>query len=281
MDIRQALATACATLGLDRLDAQLLLLHALGRPQDDRAWLLAHDTDALAPEAEARYIDFTRRRASGVPLAYVTGVREFYGLKLQVDARVLDPRPDTETLVDWALDCLRKQASPTVVDLGTGSGAIALAIKAQRPDARVIAVDASTEALTVAQANAHQLGLAVQFLQGNWLEPLRECVYGSSPHERAHLIVSNPPYIAEGDPHLMRLGHEPQQALTSGPDGLDAVRSIITQAPTHLLPGGWLLLEHGWDQAAAVRSLLLQGGAQQVHSRLDLADIERCSGGVF
>jgi release factor glutamine methyltransferase len=270
MQIQQAIAAACSALGLERLDAQLLLLHALGRPQHDRAWLLAHDTDALDPEAEMRYISLARRRAAGTPLAYLTGVREFYGLELQVDRRVLDPRPDTETLVDWALECLLDIPAPAVVDLGTGSGAIALALKTRRSDAQVTAVDTSADALAVAQANAQRLRLDVRFLQGHWLN-------GRS--ERFHLIVSNPPYIAEGDPHLERLGHEPRVALTSGPEGLDAIRAIVAQAPRHLLPGGWLLLEHGWDQAAAVRALLVAAGLSSVASRRDLAGIERCSGG--
>ncbi len=268
MQIQQALSAACSALGLERLDAQLLLLHTLGRPQDDRAWLLAHDSDVLAPEAEMRYINLTRRRAAGTPLAYLTGQREFYGLTLQVDARVLDPRPDTETLVDWALE--RLPPSGALIDLGTGSGAIALAIKKQRPDAQVRAVDTSADALAVAQTNARRLGLDVRFSQGNWLEGV---------DERFHLIVSNPPYIAEGDPHLARLGHEPQLALTSGSDGLDAIRTLITQAPLHLHPGGWLLLEHGWDQAQTVRALLAQTGFADVASHLDLAGIERCTAG--
>ncbi len=268
MQIQQALSAACSALGLERLDAQLLLLHALGRPQNDRAWLVAHDSDPLTPDVEMRYINLTRRRAAGTPLAYLTGQREFYGLTLQVDSRVLDPRPDTETLVDWALTLL--QPAGAVIDLGTGSGAIALALKKQRPDAQVQAVDASTDALAVAQANAQRLGLNVHFTHGNWLE-------GVDRH--FHLIVSNPPYIAEGDPHLENLGHEPQMALASGSDGLDAIRTIVTQAPVRLLPGGWLLLEHGWDQAQAVRALLAQAGYTEVQSRQDLAGIERCSGG--
>lgn len=272
MEIRQALAAACSALGLERLDAQLLLLHVLGRPQDDRAWLLAHDTDALDPDTEMRYISLTRRRAAGTPLAYLTGVREFYGLPLQVDARVLDPRPDTEILVDWALACIASMTAPHVVDLGTGSGAIALALKHSRPDSQVEGVDASTDALAVARANAQALRLEVPFHHGHWLDG----VTGTF-----HLIVSNPPYIAEEDPHLERLGHEPRMALTSGPDGLDAIRTIVTQAPARLAPGGWLLLEHGWDQADAVRALLSQAGFVQVQSRKDLAGIERCSGGCW
>lgn len=272
MEVRQALAAACSALGLERLDAQLLLLHVLGRPQNDRAWLLAHDTDALDPDAEMRYINLARRRAAGTPLAYLTGVREFYGLPLQVDARVLDPRPDTETLVDWALACIADIATPHIIDLGTGSGAIALALKHSRPDARVEALDASTDALAVARTNAQALQLDVLFHHGHWLDAVTDTF---------HLIVSNPPYIADEDPHLERLGHEPRLALTSGPDGLDAIGTIVTQAPAKLLPGGWLLLEHGWDQAEAVRALLSQAGFFQVQSRKDLAGIERCSGGCW
>lgn len=268
MDIRQALAAASSALGLERLDAQLLLLHALGRPQNDRAWLLAHDTDTLAPETEERYIALARRRASGVPLAYLTGVKEFFGLPLRVDARVLDPRPDTETLVDWALERLPPAGS--VIDLGTGSGAIALALQHARPDARVSALDTSADALAVAQANAQDLRLAVRFLHGDWLAGI---------DEHFDLIVSNPPYIAEGDPHLEQLGHEPAMALTSGLDGLDAIRAIVAQAASRLKPGGWLLLEHGWNQAETVRALLGQAGFADVQSRQDLAGIERCSGG--
>jgi len=268
MQLSQALAAASA-LGLPRLDAQLLLLHVLGRAPNDRAWLLAHDNDALSAEAQERFLALAQRRAGGEPLAYLTGVKEFYGLPLQVDARVLDPRPDTETLVEWALECLTGQPAPRVIDLGTGSGAIALALKHARPDAQVSAVDASADALAVARANAQRLGLDVTFLLDNWLAGLEG---------HFDLIASNPPYIAEGDPHLAALGHEPRQALTAGRDGLDDIRTIVAQAPAHLQPGGWLLLEHGWDQADAVRGLLTSAGLHSVQSRADLAGIERCSG---
>ena len=196
-------------------------------------------------------------------------MKEFYGLTLQVDARVLDPRPDTETLVDWALQLLAPLPAPRVLDLGTGSGAIAQGLRHQRPDAQVSAVDASTDALAVAQANAARLGLAVQFARGNWLRGVAG---------QFDVIASNPPYIAAADPHLAALRHEPLQALASGADGLDDIRSIVAQAPSHLLPGGWLLLEHGWDQAEAVQALLRAAGGEQVQSRKDLARIVRCSG---
>ncbi|RCX11793.1 peptide chain release factor N(5)-glutamine methyltransferase [Extensimonas vulgaris] len=264
-----ALAWAQA-LGLARLDAQVLLLHALGHPASDRAWLLAHDRDPLPAARLAHFAALCRRRAAGEPVAYLTGVKEFYGLPLAIDARVLDPRPDTEVLVDWALEVLAGRAAPRVLDLGTGSGAIALALQHQRPDAQVLAVDASADALAVAQANARRLALPVQFMQSDWLEGVR----GSFD-----LIVANPPYIAADDPHLPTLRHEPSQALVSGAQGLDDLRRIVADAPRHLAPGGWLLLEHGWDQARAVRQLLHAQGLVQVQSKCDLGGHERCSGG--
>ena len=257
--------------GLPRLEAQMLLLHALGQPPQARAWLLAHDDAALPADAATRLHALATRRLAGEPMAYLTGEKHFHGLRLQVDARVLDPRDDTETLVDWALALLPADAPRRVLDLGTGSGAIALAIAHARPQARVTAVDASADALTVARANAGQLGLAVTLHHGDWLAPVAGEVFD--------LIVSNPPYIAEGDAHLPVLAHEPRSALVSGADGLDDLRRIVATAPAHLAPGGWLLLEHGWDQAAAVRALLTDAGFTQVQSRRDLAGIERCSGG--
>ena len=270
-DLNHALAHA-RTLGLERIDAQLLLLHTLGRTDAGRAWLLAHDTDAMAPEALARFSALCQRRAAGEPVAYLTGHKGFYGLSLQVDARVLDPRPDTETLVDWALQVIAPLPAPRVLDLGTGSGAIALALQHQRPSAQVLAVDASHDALAVAQANAVRLGLAVQCQHGHWLQGVAG---------QFDAIVSNPPYIAAQDPHLAALTHEPLQALASGADGLDDIRAITAQAGAHLLPGGWLLLEHGHDQASAVRALLTAAGLVQVQSRNDLAGIARCSGGQW
>ena len=271
----QALAAA-RTLGLERLDSQLLLLHALGKPASARAWLLAHDTDELTPEVAQAFRALCVRRASGEPLAYLVGSKEFFGLALQVDGRVLVPRPDTETLVDWSLEQLQRPGLLQVLDLGTGSGAIALAIAhslqaAGRP-AQITAVDASTDALDVARGNAARLELKVDFIQSGWLAQVTG---------RFHLIASNPPYIASADPHLAALVHEPLQALTAGADGLDDLRQIIAHAPSHLLPGGWLLLEHGYDQASRVRDLLAQRGFSQVQSRLDLAGIERCSGGQW
>ena len=265
------LATAlrhAAGLGLERMDAQMLLLHALGRAPHDRAWLLAHDGDTLDAAAQTRFGAALQRRVHGEPLAYITGHQEFYGLDLHVDARVLCPRADTETLVDWALERLAPDAR--VLDLGTGSGAIALAMKHQRPDVHMHARDFSADALAVAGANAQRLGLDVAFSQGAWLEGLTGDF---------DAIVSNPPYIATADPHLAALTHEPLQALASGADGLDDLRAIIQQAPACLAPGGWLLLEHGYDQAQAVCDLLRGAGFADVQSRPDLAGIARCSGG--
>ncbi len=255
--------------GLDRLDAQVLLLHVLGRPPSDRAWLITHD-DEVVPERVARNFDaLCERRQAGEPVAYLVAHKEFHGLGLHVDARVLVPRPDTETLVEWALAVLENVATPRIIDLGTGSGAIALALQRQRPDAEVLAVDASEEALAVARANATRLGLPVQFALANWLDGI------NGPFD---LIVSNPPYIADDDAHLPALRHEPRQALVSGPDGLRDLRHLCEQAPARLAPGGWVLLEHGHDQAEAVRELLRSAGLQDPKSRRDLAGIERCSG---
>lgn len=273
--LAQALLKA-QTLGLERLDAQLLLLHALGKQAIERAWLLAHDTDQLPASAQAYFDACVQRRAAGEPLAYITGHKEFFGLDLQVDQRVLVPRPDTETLVEWTLERLAQISAGSdplaVLDLGTGSGAIALALKATRPDVQVSAIDASADALAVARANAQRLKLQVQFAQGSWLDGVTGCY---------HAIVSNPPYVAAQDRHLEALRHEPMQALTSGVDGLADLRHIINQAPAHLHAAGWLLLEHGHDQAMAVRELLRQAGLVNVQSRRDLSGIERCSGGQY
>jgi release factor glutamine methyltransferase len=263
--------SAAAAWGVDRLDAQLLLLHALGRPAE-RAWLVAHDTDILSDAVWPAFAQLCVRRKAGEPVAYLVGEKEFHGLSLQVDPRVLVPRPDTETLVEWALDCLRASAAPSVIDLGTGSGAIALAIQHARPDARVAAVDASADALAVARANAERLGLPVRFAQADWL---------AGAERDLDLIVSNPPYVARGDAHLPALRHEPTGALVSGDDGLDDIRRIVRAAPGHLKDGGWLLLEHGYDQSGPVRQLLAGRGFVDVQSRDDLAGIARCSGGIW
>ncbi|HET6598507.1 MAG TPA: peptide chain release factor N(5)-glutamine methyltransferase [Burkholderiaceae bacterium] len=268
--VAQALARAKA-LGVDRLDAQLLLADALARP---RSWLLAHDDARLEPVIATAWQARLERRAAGEPLAYLLGAKEFHGLMLQVDASVLVPRPDTEVLVDWAIELLRRGCvdvqRPHVVDLGTGSGAIALAVRHAHPAATVWATDASVAALEVARGNAQRLDLALNCVAGSWWEPLQG--------QRFQLALSNPPYIAAGDPHLEALRHEPVLALTPGGDGLDALRRVIADAPPHLDPGAWLLLEHGHDQAGAVQSLLHQHGFKDVQTRVDLAHCPRCTG---
>ncbi len=264
--------------GIAKVDARMLLLHTLGKRTSDMAWLVSNDNNPINTLQADAYGEVCARRRAGEPVAYIVGHKEFYGLRLAVDKRVLDPRGDTETLVEWALALL---AEPTavrnkpacVLDLGTGSGAIALAIQSKRPSAQVHATDASPDALAVARANASALKLPVQFHQGSWLD--------AAPDQQFDLIVSNPPYIAAADPHLAALTHEPLQALASGADGLEDIRQIMTQAPAHLRAGGWLLLEHGYDQAAAVRALLEQHGFSQVESRKDLAGVQRCSGGQW
>jgi release factor glutamine methyltransferase len=263
--------------GLDRLDAQILLLHALQKSTHDRVWLLSHDTDEITPAQQQRFLGLIQRRLAGEPVAYLVGSKAFFGLNLAVNAHVLVPRPDTECLVEWALACIETMATSDVLDLGTGSGAIGLAIKHNCSNAGVTLVDASQAALDVALGNAASLGLAgigLRGLHSNWFEDVPAT-------DRFDLIVSNPPYIADGDSHLAALVHEPLMALTSGTDGLDAIRRIVLDAPRYLKTGGWLLLEHGFDQAAAVRELLIQQGFANVESRLDLNEIERCSGGLW
>lgn len=250
------------------------MLHALGRSQSDRAWLITHDDEELSEPAALTFQALCQRRLVGEPLAYIVGSKPFFGLDLQVDQRVLVPRPDTETLVEWALTF---NTTKQILDMGTGSGAIALALKSVRPDWQVTALDASADALAVAQSNSKSLNLDVNFLQSSWFDALTDSKFEA----KFDLIVSNPPYIVEGDWHMAALAHEPKQALTSGADGLDDIRKIIQQAPDFLTSGGWLLLEHGYDQAAAVRDLLAQRGFTQAQSRLDLAGIERCSGGQW
>ncbi len=254
--------------GVDRLDAQLLLAHVL---QQSRSWLLAHADAALIDDQRELLQRFLGRRATGEPLAYLLGEKEFHGLVLRVSPAVLVPRPDTETLVDWALEVLHDAASPRVLDMGTGSGAIALALKHACPAAQLTALDSSPQALAVACDNAQRLKLDILFLQSDWWHGLTG--------QRFDMIISNPPYIAGDDEHLAALQHEPQMALTPGGDGLGALRHIVAGAPQHLQPGGWLLLEHGHDQASAVASLLRAQGFEAVTTRHDLAGHGRCSGG--
>lgn len=293
--VAAALAQARSS-GVERLDAQLLLAALCGR---SRTWLIARDDALLSAEVESRWTDCLARRAAGVPLAYLLGEKEFHGLTLEVNDAVLVPRPDTETLVDWALSLPldpetgsfsgvasghdRKTLSlsagpraltptpPAVIDLGTGSGAIALALKRARPAWQLTAVDASDAALAVARCNAARHRLTLQWLRTDWWA-------GLGPRQ-FDLAVSNPPYLADDDPHLPALFAEPLMALTAGPDGLDALRTLIADAPQHLSPGAWLLLEHGHDQHAAVAKLLVDAGFGSVESRSDLAGHVRCTGG--
>ncbi|MFY7864485.1 peptide chain release factor N(5)-glutamine methyltransferase [Roseateles sp.] len=268
-DIRAALQLAQSS-GLDRLDAQLLVSAAV---QQNRTWLISHDDAALAPAVASLLAEQFAQKAAGTPLAYLLGEKEFHGLLLKVTTDTLVPRADTEILVDWALEILRTQApkQARVVDLGTGSGAIALALKASHPAAQVEALDLSHAALAVAQDNARRLGLDVSFHQGDWWQPLAG--------QRFDLIVSNPPYIAGEDPHLPALRHEPIGALTPGGDGLSDLQALIEGAPNHLQPDGWLLLEHGYDQAEPVGQALLQRGFIDVDMRRDLGGQPRVSGG--
>jgi release factor glutamine methyltransferase len=266
--VAQALGEARAA-GAERLDAQRLLAQVMARP---RSWLIAHDDAALSPAQAALFNAGLARLSDGEPLAYVLGEHEFHGLRLQVNAQVLVPRADTEVLVDWALDVLRNgSAAPDVLDMGTGSGAIALALAHACPAARISAIDASPAALHVARDNGARLGLHVEWLPSDWWAALAQ--------RRFDLIVSNPPYIADDDRHLAALRHEPRMALTSGSDGLDALRQIAAGAAAHLHIGGWLLLEHGYDQADAVNALLRTHGLHDVQTRHDLGDRPRCTGG--
>ena len=259
--LRQAIAR------VDRADAEALLLHVLGR---DRAWLFAHARDPVEDPAAAAFGALVDRRVAGEPVAYLTGRRGFWTLDLAVSAATLIPRAETERLVELALERLDDAAGRHIADLGTGSGAIALALASERPQARVIATDASAEALAVARANAAEHSLAhVEFRQGSWWAPLQG--------ERFDLVASNPPYIAAADPHLGQgdLRFEPASALAAGADGLDDLRQIVDGAPSHLRPGGWLLLEHGWDQGQAVSNLLLERGFAAVSTEQDLEARDR------
>jgi release factor glutamine methyltransferase len=251
------------------MEARLLLQQVLGV---NRAWLIAHANDALQTNRDEEFQALLTRRLAGEPIAYLIQQREFYGLTLRVSPATLIPRPDSETLVDAALEKIPHPSTKpiTVLDLGTGSGAIALAIAHNRPQANVLAVDASDAALTVAQHNTSQLKLSnVQFALSDWYAKLAE--------QRFDVIVSNPPYIAQNDPHLSQgdLRFEPLSALTSGQDGLDDIRQITEQGLIHLMPQGWLMLEHGHDQGVAVRELMAQAGLVEITTKQDLAGNDR------
>ncbi|WDS35867.1 peptide chain release factor N(5)-glutamine methyltransferase [Pseudoxanthomonas sp.] len=250
-----------------RFEAEQLLLHALGR---ERAWLFTHGSDPVEAPVQTAFAALLERRLTGEPLAYITGTRGFWTLDLQVTPATLIPRAETERLVELALERLPPDRALQVADLGTGSGAIALAVASERPQAKVLATDASGDALAVAQANAKAHALAnVDFAHGDWFAPLAG--------RRFDLIASNPPYIEAGDAHLEQgdLRFEPATALASGADGLDDIRRIAAQARAHLLPDGWLLLEHGFDQGEPVRALLVQAGLDEVQTAQDLEGRDR------
>ena len=280
----QTAQSLTAMSGLPRLEARMLLEMVLGQP---REWLLAHDTDPIAPEAAAQFLTLAAQRRQGTPMAHLVGHREFMGHRLSVSADVLIPRPETELLVEMALqsleDCFKRSlpsratgngAGCSLLDLGTGSGAVAISVALACPTARVVATDISETALALAQKNAQQLEARIQFWQGNWYEAL--------PVEgRFDVIVSNPPYIALDDQHLVQgdLRFEPVGALTDGADGLTALQQIIAGASQHLMSGGWLWLEHGYEQGEAVAQLLLKAGFNAVQTKQDLAGLPRITGG--
>jgi len=269
-DVRSMLAAATDRLG-ERVDAELLLLHVLQQP---RGWLFTHADDVPDMDVQTAYAALVERRAAGEPVAYITGRRGFWSLDLEVSPATLIPRPETELLVELALQRLPLVAACSVADLGTGSGAIALAIARERPRARVTATDASAAALAVAQRNAQRHAIGnVAFVHGDWLAPLAG--------QHFDLIVSNPPYIEAADPHLAQgdLRFEPPTALASGPDGLDDIRRIVRDARAHLHPDAWLLFEHGWNQGEASRDLLADAGYAEVFTAQDLESRDRVSGG--
>lgn len=260
-------ALAAARGRIPASEARLFLREILGV---SAARIAAYPEDNLTPAQAERFADLLARRESGEPVAYLLGVREFYGRDFKVGPAVLIPRPETELIVDLVRERVPAGAAPAILDLGTGSGALAVTLALELPAASVTAVDFSAAALGVARANAEALGARVRFLESDWFAAL-------DAGERFGVIVSNPPYVADGDPHLAEgdVRFEPASALASGPAGLDDIVRIVAAAPAFLTPGGWLLLEHGYDQAAAVRELLLAGGFVEVASARDLAGIER------
>jgi release factor glutamine methyltransferase len=265
------IARLIAHSGLPPLEARMLFGRVLGK---SHAWLIAHAEDAAGAEVEQAFAVLAARRRDGEPIAYILGEREFYGLELRVGPAVLIPRPETELLVELALARIPGNTAARVLDLGTGSGAIAVALAHARPLARLTAVDVDYAALSVARANAKRHGVNVRFFCGDW--------FGALQGEVFDLIVSNPPYVAAGDPHLAAgdLRFEPKRAFVGGDDGLDCIRAIVAKAGAHLRPGAWLLFEHGYDQAAACRALLEAQGYREVQSWPDLAGIPRVSGGL-
>ena len=268
---QQLIKEKTLTSDLAKLEAQLLLQHVLNVNQ---AWLISHENDALEANVHAEFEALLHRRLNGEPIAYILGEREFYGLKLKVSTDTLIPRPDTETLVEAALSKIPQDINIRILDLGTGTGAIALAIAKHRPQAFIYAVDASQAALDVAIENARNLGISnVAFILSDWFSALNQ----DNSMQKFDVIVSNPPYIETDDTHLTQgdLRYEPIKALASGVDGLDAIRTIITNASQHLNPHGWLMLEHGYNQAESVASLLKQAGFTEINHAKDLAGIQR------
>jgi release factor glutamine methyltransferase len=275
--VRAALDEAALAIG--RVDARVLCAHLLAV---DRAWIAANPMHVLTESEDARLDALVAQRAMGHPVAYLLGRREFYGRDFEVGPDVLIPRPETETLVEAALDLLRRPRAggdpPAILDLGTGSGAIAVTLACERPDARIVATDASAAALALARANARRNDCEgrIEFIRGSW--------YDAVPGKRFDLVVANPPYVAAGDAHLGRgdLRFEPPGALTDGSvDGLASIRAIVAGAPAHLVPGGALLFEHGYDQAEAAAALLVRAGFTRLVSRPDIAGIPRVAGGII
>ena len=265
----EALKSATARIGA--VDARVLLAHVTGR---NAAEIAAHPEIQLRAQQDSAYQELVGRREAGEPVAYLTGRREFYGRSFKVSPAVLIPRPETELLVDCALERIPRDASARILDVGTGSGCVAIAIASERSQCKVLGLDQSLDALAMARRNAYDLHVGnVAFLSSNWYAGLRD--------EHFDVIVSNPPYVAAGDPHLAAgdLRFEPRSALESGDDGLLAIRHLVTESPKHLTPRGWLLIEHGHDQGAAVRGLFEAAGYSDVFTESDLADIERVTGG--
>ncbi len=256
--------------GLDAVDARVLLRHVIGC---DEAWLISHKDRQLSAKEQEAYATLRARRAAGEPVAYLTGEREFYSLAFKVTPAVLIPRPETELLVETALEHIPADAPCRVLDLATGSGCVAIAIAKHCPRARMTATEVSLAALAVVRENAARHGVNIEFMESDWFAALSG--------RRFDFIVANPPYVAEGDPHLNEgdLRFEPRPALVAGTAGLDCIEVIVEQAPRHLAAGGWLLFEHGYDQGACSRALLAAAGYADIVTRRDLAGIERVSGG--
>jgi release factor glutamine methyltransferase len=267
--VGEALTDAAQRIGA--VDARVLLAHVTGRSS---AELAAHPEGQMRKQQEESYRDLVGRREAGEPVAYLTGGREFYGRQFKVSPAVLIPRPETELLVDLALERIPRDATARILDVGTGSGCIAIAIASERSHCKILALDQSADALAVARRNAYELHVGnVGFLHSNWFAALRD--------EHFDVIVSNPPYVGSADAHLGEgdLRFEPREALDGGDDGLTAIRRLVAESPPHLIGGGWLLIEHGHDQGPAVRALFEAGGFREIFTERDLADIERVTGG--